>query len=669
MKKIFLAVLVGCLLGVLGPPAPLPAQSPAPQQIKVSVFNFGALNIEASGYGTSVTNMLISTLAADPLLAIMDRKDLENFLNFNDLQQNDKLDNVVLIGSKLGLNIIVVGTVEKRGTVIHIKSNVIQIERKRSIHHARVAALGDAGLTREVQKLGGEIQKAIRDHLLKRDEGESGDLKAPERIEKRSGNRRVSLSWESPEKSATGYEIFRSQDAKGPYVKIARINATEYLDDGLEKNTTYYYKVRAFDNRGQVSAYSRVIAAETALTPNPPVILSTESHVKSIALTWAPGPQASDDPLKLKGYKLYRAKVETGPYREIANILGADLGLGLDETLDKLFKVPYRDKGLVDGEDYFYRVTAYNEKGLESDFSRPMKGTAIPIVTGLKAKGDMVRQIDLSWKAIDQFYVKGYYVYRSTTVDGNFVKIKRVEPQAGPDRRIEYSDTEGLGDKVRYYYRVTAFEEADMETSPSLPVYATTTGKPPTPEDFRAAGGLVKKVELTWKASPAPEVEGYNLYWSREKEGRFVLLKKLRGREINRYIDDYRGMTKIGDGESFFYTITAFNRADVESETAKTVHATTKPRPQAPANLKGEVQPGGQVVLTWQAGQEKDLAGYTVYEKRYLNMEPVAEGLTAPVYRDERPLKAGQERIYQIKARDGDGLESDFSAAVTVKGR
>ncbi len=663
MKRILIAVLIGCLLGVTGPPAPLGAQ----QQIKVSVFNFGALNIEACGYGTSVTNMLINTLAADPLLAIMDRKDLENFLTFNDLQQNDKLDNVVLIGSKLGLNIIVVGTVEKRGTVIHIKSNVIQIERKRSIHHARVAALGDAGLTQEVQKLGGEIQKAIRDHLLKRDEGETGDLKSPERIEKRSGNRRVSLSWDAPEKSVTGYEIFRSLDAKGPYVKIARITATEYLDEGLEKNTTYYYKVRSFDNRGQVSAYSRVIAAETALTPNPPVILSTESHIKSIALTWAPGPQASDDPLKLKGYKLYRAKVEAGPYREIANILGADLGLGLDETLDKLFKVPYQDKGLADGEDYFYRVTAYNEKGLESDFSRPMKGTAIPIVTGLKAKGDMVRQIDLSWNASDQFYVKGYYVYRSTTPDGNFIKIKRVEPQAGPDKRIEYSDTEGLGDKVRYYYRVTAFEDADLETSPSLPVFATTIGKPPTPEDFRAAGGLVKKVELTWKPSPAPEVEGYNLYWSRDTEGRFVLLKRLRGREVNRYTDDYRGMTKIGDGETYSYTITAFNRADVESETAKTVRATTKKRPQAPTGLKGEVQPDGRVVLTWQAGPEPDLAGYTVYEQAYLNPEPVAERLTAPVYRDERPLKAGQERTYLIRARDRDGLESDFSTALKVR--
>jgi len=668
MKKIFIAALIGwwgCWLGMLGPPGILAAQGPM-QQVKVSVFTFGALNIEASGYGTSVTNMLINTLTADPLLAIMDRKDLENFLSFNDLQQNDKMDNVILIGSKLGLNVIVVGTVEKRGTVIHIKSNVIQIERKRSIHHARVAALGDAGLTREVQKLGGEIQKAIRDHLLKRDEGEQGDLKAPERVEKRSGNRRVSLSWEAPEKAVTGYEIFRSRAAAGPYVKIARITATEYTDEGLEKNTTYYYKVRAFDNRGQVSPYSRVIAAETALTPNPPVILSTESHVKSIALTWSPGPIASDDPLKLKGYKLYRAKVESGPYREIANILGADLGLGLDEALDKFFKVPYTDKGLADGEDYFYRVTAYNEKGLESDFSRPMKGTAIAIVTGLKVKGDMVRQIDLSWDAIDQFYVKGYYVYRSTTADGNFIKIKRVDPQAGPDKKIYYSDTEGLGDKVRYYYRITAFEEADLETSPSLPVYGTTTGKPPTPEDFRAASGLVKQVELTWKASPAPEVEGYNLYWSREKEGQFTLLKKLRGRDTTRYTDGYRGMTKIGDGETFSYTITAFNRADVESETAQTVTATTKARPRPPENLKGERQ-DGKVLLTWQEGKEKDLDGYTVYEKIYLNMEPVAERLTVPRYQDERPLKPGQERTFSVKVRDKDGLESDFSAAVTVR--
>jgi len=66
---------------------------------KLSVFNFGTVNIEASGLGTSVTNALISTLSRNPTISILDRKDLETFLNLNDLKQNDQIDNVVDIGS------------------------------------------------------------------------------------------------------------------------------------------------------------------------------------------------------------------------------------------------------------------------------------------------------------------------------------------------------------------------------------------------------------------------------------------------------------------------------------------------------------------------------------------------------------------------------------------
>jgi len=57
---------------------------------------------------------------------------------------------------------------------------------------------------------------------------------------------------------------------KDPLPRFARVNQHEYLDQDLEKSTPYYYKIRAFRNNGLQSGYSEVIAAETALTPNPP---------------------------------------------------------------------------------------------------------------------------------------------------------------------------------------------------------------------------------------------------------------------------------------------------------------------------------------------------------------------------------------------------------------
>ena len=79
-------------------------------RIKVSVFNFTTVNLEASGYNTMVANMLMSNLGCESSLSILERKELEAFLSMNDLQQDDNLENVTHIGSRLGLSAVVVGS-------------------------------------------------------------------------------------------------------------------------------------------------------------------------------------------------------------------------------------------------------------------------------------------------------------------------------------------------------------------------------------------------------------------------------------------------------------------------------------------------------------------------------------------------------------------------------
>ncbi|MCX5854713.1 MAG: fibronectin type III domain-containing protein, partial [Deltaproteobacteria bacterium] len=287
-KKVLICLVVVLIVMTMLSSPKAPAE--AIPQVKVSVFNFGTVNMEASGYGTTVTNMLMNSLGAEHTLYLLDRKELESFLNLNDLQQNDNLDNVVNIGARLGLNVIVVGSVEKKGSIIAINCKVIHVEQKRPIMNTQVRSLGDAGLVNEIRKLTSLITTTISSMALKQKDGEDkAAIKGPVSVQKRAGNKRVFLNWdEPPGMAAAGYEIFRSNAESGPFTRITQVPQPEYLDQDLERNTIYYYKIRAFDNRGLKSDFSPVISAESALTPNPPMILKAEGHIRSIQLTWSP---------------------------------------------------------------------------------------------------------------------------------------------------------------------------------------------------------------------------------------------------------------------------------------------------------------------------------------------------------------------------------------------
>jgi uncharacterized protein len=169
MGKRYLAV-IGLML-LLCPAAVVAA----PSQVRISVFNFDTVNLEASGLGATVTNMLIGQLSGESALSVLDRKELEAFLSMNDLQQNDKLDNVANIGSRLGLDVIIVGTVEKKGSMIVVSCKAIQIDQKKSLLNARAGAVGDAALAGEVRKLSQQIKTIVAEQL-RRDKGGAGAI-------------------------------------------------------------------------------------------------------------------------------------------------------------------------------------------------------------------------------------------------------------------------------------------------------------------------------------------------------------------------------------------------------------------------------------------------------------------------------------------------------------
>lgn len=629
-------------------------------EYKLSVFNFVAMDIESSGLGTSVANTLISYLKTNPAVSILDRKDLETFLNLNDLQQNDQLDNVVNIGSRLGLDFIVVGSVSRRGA-INVKCSLIQIDKKKDVYRTSVRASGESALTAEIEKLGSSLLDVLKKNSPSgpgaspsETDGKTA-VKAPGNFQKYPGNKKIILRWQGIPGFAAGYEVYRGLNQNGPFAMLGQTDKTEYQDQDVESRIEYYYRVRAYDRSNRFSDFTPVLSARTDFAPNSPIILKTEGRSKSVLLLWVPSPIKSEDTSKLVGYKIYRSEDEHGSYQEVNKLSLGELSGNEDG------KINYRATALPDGQTYFYRISAFNEKGVESELCNPMKETTLPQIASVNVTNQLIREVWLNWVGVQSPFAVAYNVYRSLKSDGGFVKIKKIKASE-ESTRYQYSDVEGLMDNIKYYYYVTIEDDLGVETSPSPVVAATTRDVPPQPRNFAARGGLVKKVELTWDAAGQEEVLGYNIYWSLIKDGQYQLLKKISGRENNRYLDESRGFEQLEDGRTYYYMMTAYNKVDAQSKQVQ-ADARTKPRPGRPENVQGRYE-AGKVILSWSPNKEADISHYVVYEKTFTGMGKIAQVPSAG-YTDGS-VEPGKTKVYSVTAINSSSLESENSAEITI---
>ena len=137
------------------------AVSRGASRYNVSVFHFTPLNMDASSYGMTATNTLINAMKMEPSFVMLDRKDLETFLTINDLQQNDRMENVLNIGTRMGLNFVIAGTIEKKGSLIVTNCKVISIDQKKIVFTKHSISMGEASLVGDFRKLSDSIVEVI----------------------------------------------------------------------------------------------------------------------------------------------------------------------------------------------------------------------------------------------------------------------------------------------------------------------------------------------------------------------------------------------------------------------------------------------------------------------------------------------------------------------------
>jgi len=166
----------GAPVAVVSPPARQAAQpvekpvesataedfSGASGPANVAVFHFTPLSMDASHYGITVTNTLINSPGMQQAFLVLPRKDLELFLSANNLQQNDQVDNMIDVGSRLGMNFVIAGTITKRGSTITTSYKIASVARRGVIHKGQFTSSGEADLIHHVEKMSEDVIAVIR---------------------------------------------------------------------------------------------------------------------------------------------------------------------------------------------------------------------------------------------------------------------------------------------------------------------------------------------------------------------------------------------------------------------------------------------------------------------------------------------------------------------------
>ncbi len=184
----------------------------------------------------------------------------------------------------------------------------------------------------------------------------------------------LNLSWGDTSSNEDGFKIERKTGAGGTYVQVANAptNAVSYGDKGLVPNTTYFYRIRAY-NAGGNSSYTGEVSALTAPAVPLNLALSGLPTSNQINLSWSnPAPTGT-------GLSLER-RSESGAYSVIAGSLSPAT-------------TTYPDAGLPPGAIYSYRIRSFNSGGF-SNYSNVLVATTA---------GDfVVRKTTDAGEAIDQ---------------------------------------------------------------------------------------------------------------------------------------------------------------------------------------------------------------------------------------------------------------------------
>lgn len=438
------------------------------------------------------------------------------------------------------------------------------------------------------------------------------DNHGPEKVQGlsyESTNVSITLRWNDVSNEDISYYRVEQRDDEGNYTTVANVYSTLGVNIyDLTPGTKYTYRVVGYDQQGNRGTPSDDIEAYTLSDTIAPVI----TRIRPLE-----GYYADVIPLVITAKDEYRIRsitIQVSLDRMSWKDVFVQNYVGVLDTQVLSYDLELKDyeEGAV-----YVRAIARDGGGNTSDtgVNAPfvqyiVDRTAPGTPENVKAIGQC-GYIQISWKQGPETDLNGYSVYRSESMDGEYVLL------AEGLKSIDYYDRDVTEDTV-YYYKVAVKDKAGNRSEFAPAVYAEVgedTEAPVIVTIYPASGSLMgvgnNAVGVT--ATDNHMLKSLHIEYSADGIHYKTMYDLEDITDYGQYADAIVPVEEFEDGDTVYLKVTA---ADQSGNVSEPFAATYTIDAVAPAASNAEavyISEDENVEITWIGAMEPDLYGYRIY--------------------------------------------------------
>jgi fibronectin type 3 domain-containing protein len=354
----------------------------------------------------------------------------------------------------------------------------------------------------------------------------------------------LNITWNLNTDDTVVYSLYSNKSGSWQFLVNVTHPQNWYVDTGLTNGVIYYYRISAWDEvplESQLSAPASGMPLDNLAPVAPTGLTVSQVANGDLNITWSANTESD-----LDHYTLYSNK--TGLWAFLIEIPA-----GIEY---------YVDTGLTHGATYYYNISASDEVPNESPQSASASNASSDILppatpTGLTVTdvpNDDGGALNITWNANTEPDLDHYTLYSNKT--GSWTVVAEIS--AGTEY---YIDT-GLADGTRYYYNISASDDASTES----PQSATANGVPADNSPPAAPTGLTAAdhpndeggaIDLNWNDNTETDLDHYDVYRSTTMGGTYTWLAET---TVSEYTD-----STTTDGITYYYVVTASDEVPNES--------------------------------------------------------------------------------------------------------